>query len=70
MGPIENVGVMDDTDPKGVKLDNLANVRFCQDAGNICSIYIIKHAIVSENTPAVVTYIQNEANTLVFNLLI
>ena len=32
MGPIENVGVLDDTDPKGVKLDNLANVRFRQDA--------------------------------------
>ena len=32
MGPIENVGVMDDTHPKRVKLDNLADVQFCQDA--------------------------------------
>ena len=32
MGPIENVGVMDDAHPTRVKLDNLANVRFRRDA--------------------------------------
>ena len=32
MGPIESVGAMDDTHPKRVKLDNLADVRFRRDA--------------------------------------
>ena len=37
MGPIENVGVMDDAHPTREKLDNLANVRFRRDAGKRAS---------------------------------
>ena len=32
MGPIQNIGVMDDAHPTREKLDNLANVRFRRDA--------------------------------------
>ena len=32
MGPIENAGVIDDTHPKRVELDNPANIPFRRDA--------------------------------------
>ena len=37
MGPIENIGVLNATHPKHVKLDNLADVPFWQDAGKQAS---------------------------------
>ena len=37
MGPIQNVGVMDDAHPTRVKLDNLADVPFRRDAGKQAS---------------------------------
>ena len=37
MGPIGNVGVLDATHPKRVKLDNPADVPFRRDAGKQAS---------------------------------
>ena len=37
MGPIESIGVMNDTHPKRVELDNPADVQFRRDTGKRAS---------------------------------